>query len=148
MSEVERHETKILKAAESIIEEIKKLNEVLKNSRITVLTEELEAYARALRAVIVKSTDDLHLEFHYNQDMNYKIYIITSGYYIDNLVVSKDTSVASLFNTIFTSRELREALVEKILMTITEISREIAAKANLFERIRRLEEALEREVDP
>jgi hypothetical protein len=141
-------EKKILETSTSIIEELKKINEVLKDSRIDDLCSELYAYARTLEAVVTSDTDILHLRFHYNLDGTYTVYLIVNEYYTGEVYVENTRSISDLFKTIFGSQELKESLVKKILGVLVEVSKEIASKADLVERVKRLEEVVERHLDP
>jgi FMN phosphatase YigB (HAD superfamily) len=148
MSSAEQYEAEVLKNASSIRDEVKKLNEVLKDSRIAVLAEELDAYAGALYSIVTKSTDYIKLEFHYDQARNYKVYVISKGYYIGSLLISESASIRDLFNAIFTSSELREKILTEIFAIISKLASEVAERADLVERVRRLEEIVERHLDP
>jgi hypothetical protein len=143
MSETQQLETELLKSTGAIVEEVKKIKEVLKEWKIDVLCDELDAYAQALNAVVNKDTDPLMLNFHYDMAGNYVVYVYSKGFNVGRVFVSTETSIKDLLNVVFNSEELKKKLVKDILRIISVIASEIAEKANLVERIKSLERALD-----
>ena len=141
-------EKNLFETIDEIKDEIKKINEMLKDSRIADLCDELNAYARTLEAILIKDSDILHLRFHYDLAGGYVVYLVVNGYYTGEVYVENTKSISDLFKTIFESQGLRESLVKNISRILVEVSKEIASKADLVERIKRLEETIERHLDP
>jgi len=131
----------------SIVETIKKINETLKDTRISELCEKLKAYAHTLDAITNKKHYWFEVHFSKLANGEYKIELYVSGEHIYTVYVKSDTAVDAMFESIFAMQEIRDHVVSKIHDTLVDIAHEIADKANLVERIKEIEERL-REEDP
>jgi hypothetical protein len=148
---VEQTETKLVEQATSMVDIIKKINEVLKHSTLHELCSKLDAYAKALDAVINKKHYMFELHFsiisYAHAPSEYKVNLYVNDIHVHTVYVPLGTTIDAMFEKIFTSQEIKSELVKKIHETIAEIAEEIAGKADLVERVREIEERLEEE-DP
>ena len=139
-------EKPLVEQVESTIEVIKKINEVLKDSEIDALCKRLDAYGKALNAIINKK----HYMFELHFDIvssEYRIQLFVDGEYIDTVYVPLGTTINALFEKIFTSEEIKAKLTNNIYEVLAELAREVAEKSNLVERVKELERRLVEE-DP
>jgi hypothetical protein len=147
----EQVETKLVEQTTSIVEIVKKINEILKSSKISELCGKLEAYSKALEAIMNKRHYMFELHFsitsYAHAPDEYKVNLYVDNEHVYTIYVPLNTTIDAMFEKIFTSQEARNELVNKIHKTLAEISEEIADKADLVKRIKEIEERLEEE-DP
>jgi 2-hydroxy-3-keto-5-methylthiopentenyl-1-phosphate phosphatase len=147
----EQVEAKLVEQTTSIVETIKKINEALKDTRISELCEKLYAYAKALDAIVNKKHYIFELQFELvgtaYAGMEYIVRLYVGNEQISSISIDTDATIKAMFEKIFTSQEMRSHIVNTIHKTLAEIAEEIAEKADLVERIKEIEERLEEE-DP
>ena len=131
----------------SIVETIKKINETLKDTRISELCEKLKAYAHTLDAITNKKHYWFEVHFSKLANGEYKTELYVSGEHIYTVYVKCNTTIDAMFDNVFGSQEIKSEVVERIYKTLAEIADEISSKADLVERIKSIEEKLEKE-DP
>jgi hypothetical protein len=141
----------LVKEAISITEIVKKINEVLKDSKIDGLCRKLDSLAKALDAVVNKKHHMFELHFSVTSytyaGREYAVRLYVDGEYIYTAYAEPNTTIDAMFEKIFTSEEIKSEIVRKIHETLAELASEVASKANLVERIKEIEERLEEE-DP
>jgi len=140
-------ETKLVEQTESIVELVKKINETLRESKISELCKKLYAYGRALDAIVNKKHYMFELQFSVVGYNEYRVQLHVDNEYVGTVYVPLNTTVDAMFEKIFNNQELRERLVSEIYETIAELAEEIASRANLVERVREIEKRLVEE-DP
>jgi uncharacterized protein YqgV (UPF0045/DUF77 family) len=147
----EQIEAKLVEQSTSIVEVIKKINEALKDSKISELCEKLSAYSKALDALINKKHYMFELHFsivaYAHAGSEYRINLYVDDEYIHTVYVPLGTTIDAMFEKIFTSQEIRDSVVKKIHDTLVDLAEEIASKADIVKRVEELEE-LVREDDP
>jgi N-glycosylase/DNA lyase len=147
----EQIEAKLVEQTTSIVETVKKINEALKDTRISELCGKLDAYAKALDAVINKKHYMFKVHFsivgYAYAGTEYAIRLYVDNEHIYTVYVPLGTTIDAMFEKIFTSQEIKSSVVSKIHDTLADLASEIAGKANLVERIKSIEERLEEE-DP
>jgi hypothetical protein len=151
MGETAVSEAKLAGETTSILETVEKINEALRDTRISELCAKLKAYARALDALVNKKHHWFDLQFVVNvyqyAGSDYRVNISVNGELISSITVGRNATVDTVFERIFTSQEVKSEVVDKIYKTLAELVSEIASKANLVERIKEIEKRLEEE-DP
>jgi hypothetical protein len=131
-----------------ILEEIKKINEVLKDEKISELCRELRARAGALEAINKKYPSTFTLRFVRGGDVYY------ADIYVDNVKIAylqcnSNTTLDKMFEELFSSEEIRASLLHEIHNTLAELAKLVAEKADAYERLKKIEEELgELEEDP
>jgi len=131
----------------SILETVRKINEVLKDTKVSELCEKLKAYARALDAITNKKHYMFNVHFSKLANQEYKVQLYVDGEHIYIVYIPHDASVDTMFERIFALQEIRDHVVSKIHDTLVDIAHEIADKANIVQQIKEIEERL-REEDP
>jgi hypothetical protein len=131
----------------SILETVRKINEALKDTKISELCEKLEAYAKALDAIVNRKHHMFTLHFAKIGHNEYKIGLYADDVYIYTIYVQHDVTIDSLFESIFTNQELRNKLINDIYETLSEIAHEVAERADLVKQIKEIKQRLEEE-DP
>jgi DNA repair exonuclease SbcCD ATPase subunit len=144
-------QTELVEQATSIVEIVKKINETLKDTRISELCGKLDAYSKALDAVINKKHYMFELHFstvaYAHAGSEYKIRLYVDNEHVFTVYVPLGTTIDAMFEKIFTSQEIKSEIVKKIHDTLAELASEIAEKADIIQRIKEIEERLEEE-DP
>jgi len=141
----------LVEQAISVIEIVRRINEVLKDSEIAELCRRLDSYATALDAVVNKKYHWFDVQFvlvstaHAGTDFTVRLYV--KGEYIYSISVERNTTIEQMFEKVFSSQELKTELTNRIYDILSEIASEIASKANIVQRVKELEERL-REEDP
>ena len=141
----------VVEQTTSIIEIVKKINEILKSSKISELCNKLYAYAKALDAVINKKHYVFEVQFELISSMyagsEYRVRLYVDSEQIWSISIDTDATIKAMFEKIFTSQEIRNELVNKIYRILAELASEIASKADIVQRIKEIEERLVEE-DP
>jgi predicted house-cleaning noncanonical NTP pyrophosphatase (MazG superfamily) len=132
---------------EETISEIERINEVLKDSKIGELCDILDAYGRALRALVEKRPDRFDIMFIAHADRSYTVKLFVGNEEISYMSVNGNTTINDMFERIFSSQEIKDKVVTMIHKTLAEIAIEIAEKADLVRRVKEIEEKLKEE-DP
>jgi glutamate-1-semialdehyde aminotransferase len=147
----EQIETKLVDQTTSILDVVKKINEALKDTRISELCEKLNAYAKALDALVNRKNYMFELHFsivaYTHAGSEYRIRLYVDNEHVLTAYVPLGTTIDAMFEKIFTSPNYKEELVDKIHGTLTELAREITSKADIVQRIKEIEKRLEEE-DP
>jgi len=138
---------RLVEQTTSILETVRKINEVLKDSKIAELCEKLNAYSATLDAIVNRKHHTFTLHFAKIGHNEYKVGLYADDVYIYTIYVQHDVTIDSLFESIFANQELRNKLINDIYETLSEIAHEIADKANIIEQVKRIEERLKEE-DP
>jgi len=136
----------LVEQVEAVTEIVRKINETLKDSRINELCKRLDAYGKALNAIINKKHYMFELQFDIVSS-EYRVQLFVDGEYIDTVYVPLGTTINALFEKIFTSEEIKAKLTNNIYEVLAELAREVAEKSNLVERVKELERRLVEE-DP
>jgi len=144
---VEQTEAKLVEQITEVAEVIKKVNEALKDSEIDVLCKRLDAYGKALNAVIKKKHYMFKLHFDIVTYSEYKIQLYVDDEYVYTVYVPLGTTIDALFEKVFTSQGIKTELTNKIYDVLSELAREIADKADIVRRVEEIEKRL-REDDP
>jgi hypothetical protein len=147
----EQVEAKLVEQTTSIVEIVKKINEALKDTRISELCKKLDSYRRALDAIVNKKHYIFELQFELvgtaYAGMEYRVRLYVNDEQIWSISIDTDATIKAMFEKIFTSQEMRSHIVNTIHKTLAEIAEEIADKADLVKRVREIEERLVEE-DP
>jgi len=147
----EQVETKLVEQTTSIVEIVKKINEALKDTRISELCKKLDSYRRALDAIVNKKHYIFELQFELVSftytGSEYRVRLYVDSEPIWSTSIETDATIKAMFEKIFTSQEIISHIVYTIHKTLAEIAEEIADKADLVKRVREIEERLEEE-DP
>jgi hypothetical protein len=137
MSQVEI-EKKIIE----IVEELKKLNEILKNQKISELCDVLYCLSKSLYKLADKSYDAFDVIFFKGRD-GVLVQLYSCSTLVHEVKVSEDITIRELFEKIFSDEQLRKRLLDEMQIYLYRIVREFVIDVDLP---RRLEE-LEREIE-
>jgi hypothetical protein len=144
-------EVELIKQAASIVEVVKKINEALKDTRISELCEKLNAYAKALDALVNRKNYMFNLQIsivgYAHAGTEYAIRLYVEKEHIYTVYVPLNTTIDAMFEKIFTSQEIKSSVVSKIHDTLADLADEISRKANIVKLVKEIEERLEEE-DP
>jgi hypothetical protein len=147
----EQVEAKLVEQTTSIVETIKKINEALKDTRISELCEKLYAYAKALDAIVNKKHYIFELQFELvgtaYAGMEYIVRLYVGNEQISSISINTGATLKEMFEKIFSSQEIRDYVVGKIYRILAELAEEVANKADVIQRIKEIEERLVEE-DP
>jgi hypothetical protein len=135
-----------------IIKEVKKLNEVLRNSRISELCDKVYCLSRSLSKLAGRMYDAFDilffkpLIFEAGQEKQVSTLIVqlyACNVKIHEIRVDEGITIVELFNKIFESEDIKKQLLSDIYVALHEIIREIALSADLVRRIEEIERKVE-----
>jgi hypothetical protein len=135
-----------------IMEEVRKINEVLRNSRISELCDKIYCLSRSLYKLAERMYDAFDvlffkpLVFKEGEIIQTNVLVVqlySCSEKIHEVKVDENTTIAELFNKIFESEEIRKRLLDEMQVVLHEIVREIALSADLVRRIEEIESKVE-----
>jgi hypothetical protein len=143
----------LLSIVTKIVEEVKKLNEVLKNTRISELCSKVYCLSKSLRKLAERDYDAFDILFFKpvifeagkeirTSTLTVQLYSCSKKVY--EIKVDESITIAELFNKIFDeSKNIEEQLLSEIYATLHELVREIALSADLVKRVEEVERKVE-----
>jgi rRNA pseudouridine-1189 N-methylase Emg1 (Nep1/Mra1 family) len=135
----------VLKTAEEILAEVRKINDLLKDSEIEKTADRLYLYTTALKNLIERnltvfrfklqrSGDIIYVEVYHEYDPEQDILVFT---------VNGSTAMDQVLEKLFSTERHETALLRMIVNRIIELSKALSERANIVERVRELERKLQ-----
>jgi hypothetical protein len=136
-----------------IIEEVKKINELLRNSRISELCDKIYCLSRSLDKLAERLNYDA-FEILFFKPVVFEagevkptsevvVHLYSCNIKVYEMRVDENTTITELFNKIFTVDEIKERILSKMYAILHEIVREVVLSADLVRRVEEIESKIE-----
>jgi hypothetical protein len=137
----------LVEMAKSLVEEVKKINEILRDSKIDELCDEIYVYAGALGDSLEGKISTFAFRIEGGTIYVYDIFRASGPIELWSARIPESTDIIEMLKNLISSEAFRVAVVEKMLKTISVLGKELATKADIVRKVQELEEKL-REEDP
>jgi hypothetical protein len=135
-------EKEVVEMAKSVVEEVKKINEILKDTRISKLCDEISAYAKALERAVHGFIIDFAYRFYGDNVAVYDIFSADRPIELWTGALPSGQDIAAVLRTVVTSDAFKGEVMRKMLLAIAELGKELADKADIVRRVEELEKRL------
>lgn len=136
-------EKELVEMAKGLIEEVNKINEMLKDSKISELCDEVYVYARALEDSLEGKISIFAFRIEGGTIHIYDIFRADRPIELwSGLLPEASTNVIEMLKSLVSSEGFRVEVMKKMLKTINALGAELANKADIVRKVRELEERL------
>jgi len=136
-------EKELVEMAKGLIEEVNKINEMLKDSKISELCDEVYVYARALEDSLEGKISIFAFRIERGTIHIYDIFRADRPIELwSGLLPEASTNVIEMLKSLVSSEGFRVEVMKKMLKTINALGAELANKADIVRKVRELEERL------